>query len=551
MRSILGRIALVLALLSLPLTHLVLTPASVSGDCGMQAPSQAIEDYRGQAFIGRVRSVEPQPDRGSRWIITFDIDETLAGAATDTLVVQDGGGDCGTLDPMRLSAGTRVLLSTGVARSDDDPPQLFDTLLWRRVGGGWRFASDALRAGRIAYAYPPRARAATTRGSIVAMVAGGSVPFPAVTCVPGPDAPPGPDEEPGPTGQPSPTPSPSIAPIATSRPAQERTSLGGRWRPMARSPFASWSGTGAWTGDRVVIVGLQQRRAISYDPRRDRWSELPRPPVRFGYRARAFWTGREVVVIGPSRNGRAVIGAAFDPLRSRWRRLPDAPLQRDYVSAVAVDDAIVVTTTDGQRVLGGIAAYRVDADCWETLDLPPIDDLEWSLIGAGRWLVAVAIPWRTTTIAADSAAPVMSVMEMGEARWDPALMTPLGSGTNGPLVAGDQLLFLGEGRNDPDEAPVDAVYDLVERTWRAIDTDCPGMASWSVWTGRVALGAAFALDPGSGACYRIPPSHDRNRRDPVVVWTGRELVRWSGGGGEEIPPSPDGIVFRPPRWATH
>lgn len=72
----------------------------------------------------------------------------------------------------------------------------------------------------------------------------------------------------------------------------------------------------------------------------------------------------------------------------------------------------------------------------------------------------------------------------------------------------------------------------------------------TAWTGQLLLNAWDASDPELVQCYTLPRARDRARRDPAVVWTGRELPIWSGGGGEEIPPDPDGIGYRPPSRAT-
>jgi len=97
---------------------------------------------------------------------------------------------------------------------------------------------------------------------------------------------------------------------------------------------------------------------------------------------------------------------------------------------------------------------------------------------------------------------------------------------------------------------LDATLDAATTLWTPLTTSCPMNTREALWTGRIVLDSDLAFDEATGACYTVPPSHDRHRRDPLQLWTGREAIIWSGGGGEEIPPTADGVIYRPPAWAT-
>ena len=323
---------------------------------------------------------------------------------------------------------------------------------------------------------------------------------------------------------------------------------------MAPAPFASWQGVGAWTGHRAIIVSPEVRRAASYDPVDDRWRNLPRPPRPFPAYGAAFWTGREVVFVGGYPSGddskAATIGVAYDPHAGTWRRLPRSPLDA-YDGAVWAGGRVIVTTTsDGGEHDDGIGAYDPARDCWSVLPLPPILT-PWGLTGAGDHLVA------SGTEFPGDAPRTIAVMDMGTLTWGPPMMTPLDADA-APLLwtGGDRLLTLAEPQTDSGAAAsgppglLDATVDAATALWTPLTASCPMNTREALWTGRIVLDSDLAFDEATEACYTVPPSHDRHRRDPLQLWTGREAIIWSGGGGEEIPPTADGVIYGPPAWAT-
>lgn len=166
--------ALAITLLPIPV-HAFIEAPFARADCGRQAPSTDIRDYRGQAFTGRVASLTPPTGPGTEWTITFEVDEVLAGAVPSPYTIIDSGGNCGTFLPQRLAVGEQVLLSVGGARVPEEPGRVFDVLSWRRVPNGWRFDGRALWGG-TGDGFPPEARAATTRGEILGLIGAPALP---------------------------------------------------------------------------------------------------------------------------------------------------------------------------------------------------------------------------------------------------------------------------------------------------------------------------------------------------------------------------------------
>jgi hypothetical protein len=330
-----------------------------------------------------------------------------------------------------------------------------------------------------------------------------------------------------------------ISPVTHPAPRPLRTI--GHWHEMAPSPFASVAGTGAWTRHRAIVVSPDERKAASYDPVTDQWRLLPGPPRSFPQYGDAVWTGEEVLFVGGAAPDDApTIGVAYDPHAATWRRLSPSPLA-DYEAAVWAGGRLVVAASRGQTARDGIAAYDPTTDAWTSLPEPPMTS-QWLLVGAGDCLVAYGFDWLA------HATPTLAIMDMATGTWGPLIETPLGRDAGKPTwTDNDQLLFLGGQANAAGDM-VAATYDIRTGAWLPVDDDCG--SGTGLWTGRWMLGRQRVFDPAREQCYRTPRSHDRSRRRALQLWTGQELLVWSGGGGEELPALPDGKRYRLPAWAA-
>jgi hypothetical protein len=91
--------------------------------------------------------------------------------------------------------------------------------------------------------------------------------------------------------------------------------------------------------------------------------------------------------------------------------------------------------------------------------------------------------------------------------------------------------------------------DPATQQWRSVDNAC-GAGGDAVWTGRYTIGYGTAFDTMTETCRNLPPEPERPgggyREFGVDVWTGTELIRWSGGnGGDGAPRMNDGVAFDP------
>ena len=107
------------------------------------------------------------------------------------------------------------------------------------------------------------------------------------------------------------------------------------WRRIAPLPGSDvrygFRGTAVWNGREVLVVGTgaKARSAFAYNPRTNHWRRLaPLPAPRPG--ATAVWTGKQLFVWGGSNaRGTAPLtdGVAYDPRTDRWSTIPRAPLR--------------------------------------------------------------------------------------------------------------------------------------------------------------------------------------------------------------------------------
>lgn len=132
------------------------------------------------------------------------------------------------------------------------------------------------------------------------------------------------------------------------------------WTTGAVAPAqAPLFGDAFWTGKEMIVWGPSadspdQLQGLAYNPATRNWSTLPASPLgRAGRDAMlAAWTGKYLVVGGgDSSTGLKKDAAAYDPATNSWQRLPDAPVGFEG-NGTAPDiwtGASVITIEDGVR----------------------------------------------------------------------------------------------------------------------------------------------------------------------------------------------------------
>jgi hypothetical protein len=322
----------------------------------------------------------------------------------------------------------------------------------------------------------------------------------------------------------------------------------GRWTRMARAPFGSEYEPVAWTGRRLVAVDTDSGRTAVYAPSRDRWREVARAPRRFDSTAESTWTGRELIILAMSPDGRSIEGAAYHPGEDRWRETaslatdPDGQTDPDGETDHALADAIWggthVIVVDS---LGLLAAYDPVADCWLELGHVPGEPWVWRLYAAGPSLLVESRRWD---------APVeVRAFDLATKTWSEPLAGPLdreASEGGGSWVDG-RLVYVTWFPLHETAGGANGILDPATMTWSTFDHDCGTPASGTVVAGGllVASDGRRALDGRTLACLDLPPPPRRLNGTERMLWTGDELIAWSGIRSLPEPARRGGYLFRP------
>lgn len=279
-----------------------------------------------------------------------------------------------------------------------------------------------------------------------------------------------------------------------------------------------------------------------------RIEQLPESPLSARYGHDAVWTGSEMIVVGgindddgdsnsdetdaASREGGA---AAYDPAAGSWRALADPPgLVDGSVTAVWAGDEMVVLATDWDETVNtgapddqpAGAAYDPTADRWREIapfpgaigDLHPDVSAFWL---GGRVVVVGAIGVSSRP---DRAGDLAAAYDPATDEWTALDRVPLPLDAGVVVSTGDEVVVVA-----PDQAPgAEGRLNPAARL------------------------AAAALDPATGAWRDLPAPPLALRSNPLVAWTGTELVVVGGVSPDGQQALSDGAAFTPATgaWAA-
>ncbi|MGB2954109.1 MAG: GerMN domain-containing protein [Gaiellaceae bacterium] len=344
--------------------------------------------------------------------------------------------------------------------------------------------------------------------------------------------------------------------------------VAGTWRLLPAAPIALAAGelTSVWTGREMIVFGRATSRssngtlrfvnvAAAYNPGANTWRRLAPPlglPGSYQGHYRAVWTGKEMLVWGPTVN------EAFNPLTNHWRRRPRSPTGRA--------GGIVVWT--GREMIGwgggccgdafsDGAAYSPATNTWRRLAPSPVAGQQspvgaWTgrelVIFGGRGFEGKATSGAAYDPTADSwrrIAPPPAPRYGANAVWD-----------------GREVLLAGGGVAGAEQLPaVGLAYNPTANRWRQLPPMESGrFSAAAVWTGKRLLvwgggtGRAgslvipphgLAYDPKANRWSPLPQAPLLGRLDPTAVWTGRAIIVWGGSPSGPGKPFADGAVFNP------
>ena len=323
--------------------------------------------------------------------------------------------------------------------------------------------------------------------------------------------------------------------------------LGGTWRPMTPGPFGAVGVPGGWTGSELIVVDPdQERRAAAYDPDNDTWRAIAQPPWRVGAYSRAYWTGSELIFVERrGADGRGL--AVYDPAADSWRTTAPAP--RGSIDGSVWADGVIVVASGSDLAT---ASYDPATDAWTELPPIPIEADPLAMPGMEQ---AVALYWTGEEVFALTSPHTdpegtftVTPLDLTTDTWGEPSIGPLSFLAGVPVWTGEEFVFASYLSSDVRWGPRDGRYDPATGTWTVTAHACDLDTSAAVWTGSLILDVPVgrAYDPASGQCYTLPAPPRPERSRPLRIWTGTELLAYSGNTGEESRAKRDGIAYQPP-----
>lgn len=307
-------------------------------------------------------------------------------------------------------------------------------------------------------------------------------------------------------------------------------------------------------------------RGYLYSPDANRWSATPASPRMAHVPGMAFWTGREVVVLGGvNASGVTDPPLLYDPARARWSSGTPAPAR-----ASAAENGLYPAVWDGHEIVmpGQALAYDPERDRWRTIPPTPLQGRYYAV---AVWSGREVLVWGGCSVVCDATAREGSPSDA--AAYDPARgtwrMLPrsplvLRSGVHGAFVDGRFFLWGGYVAGADGYG---ATFDPSTNQWTPIPA-APitrrarfGIAVLRervvIWGGHDATGTSGALR-ADGATYDVrtrqwrllPPSPLSPREYPSMTSISGVAVVWGGDSAQSPGSTPppllhDGALYKP------
>jgi hypothetical protein len=347
------------------------------------------------------------------------------------------------------------------------------------------------------------------------------------------------------------------------------------WRALDTAPIEGRIAEGVvWTGREMIVWGGVTRAGTpalaadgaAYDPAADSWRTIaPAPPGVLGdVGTAATWTGSVAVFwAGNSPDGPAA-GAIYDPESDTWRQLDQGPLgpREGYVSVWTGTELLIIAGTAGDQGARPVAAALSPSEnSWRPLpalnDLPGLAPLGAVWNGDVVYIAGVLyLCPELGSVCTDTRPIFLTYHPQSDATEEidlagaPAESQP---GLLAPLAwTGTEVVF--EISGEPSAGlvhyqPSDNSWSVGERAACAVDDAYYSQTAWLGDRYVVPCGddGVQIYDPSTGEWETITAGTSplNSRAGSAIVWTGTDLITWSGTERRTGNPTPnDGSVLR-------
>jgi hypothetical protein len=354
----------------------------------------------------------------------------------------------------------------------------------------------------------------------------------------------------------------------TTKAGAPKTSQLPSWRPLPPAPIADRIGAGAvWTGTEMIVWGGVTGKVVTtpgpcdrcasdgaaYNPATGTWRVIAPAPagVEGGGGAGVIWTGNEMVVWASNSPDGPAGAAAYNPRTNSWRRLPAGPLGKRelYVSVWSGKELIVIGGALGDTLATPLAAaLDPEAGTWRLvpglnrltglLPGPAVWDGHDVLVTAARCSTGTNISCRSIFLAYNPATDAVRELKLPAYSADfgadqAASLKPIGwTGTEvvfSTTVPGSVRLIRYN--------PTTGVWTKGAYAPCYIPFTHPTQTAW--------LGNRYVAACGDDGLQIYSPATDTwtwrtltpgpspltSLESSAIVWTGTDLIAWSGGTG--------------------
>ncbi len=349
----------------------------------------------------------------------------------------------------------------------------------------------------------------------------------------------------------------------------EYLNTGGRYNPATHSwiaistlgaPSARRSATGVWTGAEMLVWGGRANQSVGtggrYSPATNTWipiTGVSAPAARSSHTA--VWTGAEMLVWGGT-DGLVVLGdgARYDPSADAWVSLlaDAAPSPRFEHTALWTGTEMIVwggrTALLTQPVTNTGARYQPGTNTWTPTSLGTAFVPTTRSTHTAVWTGAEMIVWGgwdgDVTGSGGRYVPATDSWTPTSDQGVPAARL----GHTAVWTGAEMIVWGGTGSSSGGSLSSGGRYSPLLDTWTPTSptlAPTPRSTHVAVWTGsEMIVWGGYDGSPGyknTGGRYApandtwTPTSVGANvpsaRRDPVGVWTGTEMIVWSGYAG--------------------
>jgi len=337
------------------------------------------------------------------------------------------------------------------------------------------------------------------------------------------------------------------------------------WQPLPGAPIVGRLGPGAvWTGTEMIVWGGSARsgeiergyEGAAYNPATRTWRTIaPSPTGVQGGGVGVVWTGDEMVVWASNSPDGPVGAAVYDPSTDSWRRLPSGPLgkREGYSSVWTGKELIVVGGSLGDTLAKPVAAaLDPGTGSWRLLPalnritgLMPSPGVVWDgheVFVLGSVCANYVSSCTSTLLAYDPATDALRTIDLAKAPIAPQQQLRLIG------VSGTDLVFSTEALAKMRIFIVR--YDRTTGSWSRKGASAPfpvpvGAYTQTAWLGDRYVAAdgssglqIYSLDTDTWQTITPGPSPLNSREGSAIVWTGTDLIAWSGTVYERFNPTP-------------